>query len=230
MARSRRRQHSRKAHRQHSQKPQQSRPKFQRQLSAVQQWLRRTHRKRVRPVVALLKRVGRGTWAAVGIVALLLGLADATYTFVAKVSVRPSTQPDQRRPQSSFCILKNDSVLPIYSVYFRYRWKALRYINNDPVLYPNQWFEVGDSGQEPILPGFELDELAATQETTVPCSFLPGWEIFEKGMKLGEVGSATLLIDVSYKPKFHLWRSTKHFRFRANRDVNGNFDWVPEIP
>ena len=166
---------------------------------------------------------------AVGVVALLLGLADATTTFIAKVSVSPSTQPDQRRPQSSFCILKNDSVVPIYSVEFRYRWKALRYINNDPVLYPNQWFEMQDSGPKPIMPGVEIGKLAAAQETTVPCQFIPGLHIFEQSMKLGQVGEATLLIDVSYKP-FLLWRETKRFRFRASRDVNGNFAWVPEIP
>lgn len=163
-----------------------------------------------------------------GVVALLLGVASGIATFIAKVSVSPSTQPDQRRPQTSFCILKNDSVLPVYSVEFRYRWKALRYINNDPVLYQNQWFELQDSGMTPIMPGVEISKLAAAQETRVPCNFLPNWDVFEKSMKLGDVGEATLLIDVSYRP-LRLWRETKRFRFTASRDVNGNFAWVPEI-
>jgi|GEM_PF-6731406 len=208
--------------RQHSKKPKPSRPQRRRLLTRVQQWLRQRYVRRALSVFRIL-----GT--AVGVIALLLGLADATTTFMAKVSVSPSTQPDQRRPQSSFCILKNDSVLPIYSVDFRYRWKALRYINNDPVLYQNQWLELQDSGVTPIMPGVGINKLAAAQETTVPCNFIPGLDIFEKSMKLGDVGEATLLIDVSYK-SFLLWRETKRFRFRASRDVNGNFEWVPEIP
>lgn len=206
--------------RQHSKKTKASRPKRRPLLLRVQGWLRQRYVRRALSVFRIL-----GT--AVGVVALLLGLADATTTFMAKVSVSPSTQPDQRRPQSSFCILKNDSVLPIYSVDFRFRWKALRYINNDPVLLPNQWFEVQDTSGDTALPGVRIDRLGASQQTTVQCSFVPGWEHFEKGMKLGDVGEATLLIDVSYK-SFLLWRETKRFRFRASRDVNGNFDWVPE--
>ena len=208
--------------RQHSKKPKPSRPKRRRLLLRVQQWLRHRY---VRRALYVLRILGAG----VGVVALLVGLADATTTFMAKVSVSPSTQPDKRRPQSSFCILKNDSVLPIYSVEFRYRWKALRYINNDPVLYQNQWLEVQDSGAKPIMPGVGISKLAARQETTVPCNFIPHWDVFEQSMKLGDVGEATLLIDVSYKP-FLLWRETKRFRFRASRDVNGNFVWVPGIP
>jgi|SRR5215213_92462 len=174
--------------------------------------------------------LGRGVWAAIGSLALVLGIVASVYTFVSKVSVSPSTQPDQRKPQSSFCILKNDSVLPICCVDFRYRWKALRYINNDPVLYPNQWFEAQDTSADTALPGIGISELAAGQETTVPCSFFPGWEHFVKGAKLGEVGSATLVIEVSYNPKYLPWRQAKRFQFRANRDVDGNFAWVPEIP
>jgi hypothetical protein len=211
MARSRNRQHSKKL------KP--SRPKRRRLLLRVQRWVGQRY---VRRALSVFRILG----AAVGVVALLLGLADAATTFMAKVSVSPSTQPDQRRPQSSICILKNDSVLPIYSVDFRFRWKALRYVNNEGV-FQNQWFEVQDRSGDTALPGVRIGRLAASQETTVQCSFVPGWEIFEKSMKLGEVGEATLLIDVSYK-SFLLWRETKHFRFRASRDVNGNFDWVPE--
>ena len=79
------------------------------------------------------------------------------------------------------------------------------------------------------MPGVGISKLAAAQETTVPCNFIPYLDVFEKSAKLGDVGEATLLIDVSYKSLL-IWRETKRFRFRASRDVNGNFAWVPEIP
>jgi hypothetical protein len=209
----------RSRNRQHSKKPKPSRLKRRRLLLRVQGWLRQRF---VRRVLSVCKILG----TAVGVVALLLGLADGATTFMARVSVSPSTQPDQRRPQSSFCILRNDSVLPIYSVDFRFRWKALRYVNNEG-LFQNQWFGVRDDSADTALPGVRISRLGASEETTVQCSFVPGWKIFEESMKLGEVGEATLIIDVSYK-SFLLWRETKRFQFRASKDVNGNFDWVPE--
>jgi hypothetical protein len=170
-----------------------------------------------------LRRAITSVWSIIVGLSVLMTIIATVYAFSTKVSVTPEVTSDVSDPFRSPFILSNDSYLPITDVTFSCN------ANN---IQPDEFvddFPKGTDGQTPHLgswtlkpgEGYKADYLAAGEKRTFECLSIAG-------LLKRKITSATIEINVGYRPVWILWKQERSFRFDTQRNKDGILIWLPQ--
>lgn len=151
-----------------------------------------------------------GFWATFLAIAAILGFAATLYSFAPIVSITTSSSLNPNHPFGTIFVVTNDGWLPINSVEYFCGFINVTTENNIRV----QRITVGPFEATP--------KLRNKESHNIPCRY----NEINRLTGGAPVKSAEVVITVSYRPSFVIWRRTKEACFATERNFQNQLVWL----
>jgi hypothetical protein len=189
---------------------------------------RRQQRQKSRSIIRRWTASISYTWAALGVLSVLLGIAGTIYGLSPKISVQSHGSLDPNDPFSTPFIITNEGTLPIHNVSSNYM------VNNIKGVGVGEEEKICDTCPKILgIGGFG-------SEDTEPIATIEAGEktpLFVGAMKLTKPNggvidtaiatNAEIVITVKYRPDWIPWRQERQWKFMSTANVEGQLVWVP---
>ena len=155
-------------------------------------------------------------WKGFGVLALIFGVVQGVASFVPRLSVYNASALNPSDPFSTPFILSNDGMLDIYSIEYSCAGNFIETESHNIV---------SDVEATHWTPGRQI--LSPAEKDSFPCGLKGAVEALGV-FPMVSIKTADITLNISFRPRFIVWKQTKSFRFITARTSDNQLQWLPK--